>query len=167
MPAHEWTRPNTAAYTPDVNIVPWNMVKTWTTPDKIKSYTTKSSCRHMRVILRVETSPDDHPAEVPEAVLPPHDEERLVEVRVVFSQLLLLDLSNSSTKQPPVNVHGATTQQRLNCRGSSRRRVNTVSFLLVLSFPGSSWSHCPLSAHCDIVLCWNAGERRDRKFRKS
>lgn len=55
----------------------------------------------MTVILRVETSPDDHPAEVPEAVLPPHDEERLVEVRVVLSQLLLLDLSNSSKKQAP------------------------------------------------------------------
>lgn len=77
----------------------------------------------MTVILRIETSPDDHPAEVPEAVFPPNDEERLVEVRVVLSQLLLLDLSNSSKKQPLVNVYGATTQQCLNRRGSSRRRV--------------------------------------------
>ena len=41
--------------------------------------------------LRIEAGADDHSAEVPKAVLSPHDEQGLVEVRVVLPQLLLLD----------------------------------------------------------------------------
>lgn len=51
------------------------------------------------MLVRVETGSNDHPAEVPEAVLPSNNEERLVEVRVVFSQLLLLDFSNQRKKE--------------------------------------------------------------------
>lgn len=49
--------------------------------------------------LRVEASADDHPAEVPEAMLAAHDEERFVKVRVVFSQLLLLNFSDQAETQ--------------------------------------------------------------------
>lgn len=45
------------------------------------------------LILRIEASSDNHPAKVPEAVLPPHDEERLIKVRVIFPQFLFLDFS--------------------------------------------------------------------------
>lgn len=37
-----------------------------------------------KLIVHVETGSDDHSAEVPEAVLPPHYEERLVKVRMVL-----------------------------------------------------------------------------------
>lgn len=47
----------------------------------------------MRSILRIETSSNNHPTKVPEAVLPAHDEERLIKVGMVFSQFLLLDFS--------------------------------------------------------------------------
>lgn len=47
----------------------------------------------IRLILRVESSSNNHPAKVSEAVLPPHNEEWLIKVRVVFSQFLLLDFS--------------------------------------------------------------------------
>lgn len=111
----------------------------------------------MRVILRVETSPDDHPAEVPEAVLPANDEERLVEVRVVFSQLLLLDLSNSSKKQPPVNVYGATTKQRLNCNfyveeECEHRFISACSFFSWIILISLS-SLCALR-YRTVLECW-------------
>jgi len=57
-------------------------------------------------LLRVEASPDDHPAEVPEAVLSPHDEERLVKVRMVLPQLLLLDLP-ASAEEETNTIHSA------------------------------------------------------------
>lgn len=47
----------------------------------------------IRLILRVESGSNNHPAKVSEAVLPPHNEERLIKVRVIFSQFLLLDFS--------------------------------------------------------------------------
>ncbi|TNN57774.1 hypothetical protein EYF80_031958 [Liparis tanakae] len=50
-------------------------------------------------LLRVEASPDDRPAEFPEAVLSAHDEERLVKVRMVLPQLLLLDLPASAEEE--------------------------------------------------------------------
>lgn len=50
-------------------------------------------------ILRIEACPDDHPAEVPEAMLTTHDEKRLIKVRVVFPQLLLLNLSAQTSTE--------------------------------------------------------------------
>lgn len=52
----------------------------------------------IRLILRIESSSDNHPAKVPEAVLPSHNEERLIEVRMIFSQFLLLDFSAQPNK---------------------------------------------------------------------
>lgn len=36
------------------------------------------------MIVHVETGSNDHPAEVPEAVLPSHNEEWLVKVRMIL-----------------------------------------------------------------------------------
>lgn len=50
------------------------------------------------LILRIEASSNNHPAKVPEAVLPPHNEERLIKVRMIFSQFLLLDFSDQPNR---------------------------------------------------------------------
>lgn len=39
----------------------------------------------MWLILRIEASSNNHPAKIPEAVLPSHNEERLIKVRMIFS----------------------------------------------------------------------------------
>lgn len=59
----------------------------------IQSHERPLKKQHPDIILRVEASSNNHPAKVPEAMLPSHDKERLVEVRMIFSQLLLLDFS--------------------------------------------------------------------------
>lgn len=46
----------------------------------------------LEAILRIKSSPNDHPAEVPETMLTAHDEERLIKVGMVLPQLFLLDL---------------------------------------------------------------------------
>lgn len=53
---------------------------------------------NVRPILHIEAGSNNHPAKVPEAVLPTHNEERLIKVRMVFSQLLLLDFSKQATQ---------------------------------------------------------------------
>ena len=53
---------------------------------------------YKRLILRIEASSNNHPTKVPEAVLPPHDKERLIKVRMIFSQFLLLDFSAQPNK---------------------------------------------------------------------
>lgn len=66
------------------------------------------------LILRIEASSNNHPAKVPEAVLPPHNEERLIKVRMIFSQFLLLDFSTSTELgQTPV-IFVSMKQQELN-----------------------------------------------------
>lgn len=51
------------------------------------------------VILRVEASSNDHSAEVPEAVFPAYNKERLIEVWMVLPKLLLLDFSVGPTRE--------------------------------------------------------------------
>lgn len=51
----------------------------------------KQQIKTIRLILRIEASSNNHPAEVPEAVFPTHNEERFVKIWMIFSQLLFLD----------------------------------------------------------------------------
>lgn len=109
-------------------------------------------------ILRVETSSNNHPTKVPEAMLPAHDKEGLVEIRMVLPQLLLLDFparprnhrhkTSYCTLIVPVILHECVCL----C-------VHTFSSQPVLSFLGSSWSRCLLSGRCGSVPCWSAGKR--------
>lgn len=75
----------------------------------------------LRPVLRIEASSNNHPAEVPETVLTPHDKKRLIEVRMVLPQLLLLNLPAQPHKQ--------------------RRGENTSDFISITSENKPLFSH--------------------------
>lgn len=109
--------------------------------------------------LRVEASPDHHAAEVPEPVLSPHDEQGLVEVGVVLSQLLFLHLPVQGSAQ---FGGGGGCQARAGLpppawepRGALPSRC-TFSSLLAPFSPESSLSHCLPFGHFCISPCWSA-----------
>lgn len=79
---------------------------------------------NVRLILRIEASSNNHPAKVPEAVFPTHNEERLIKVRMIFSQFLLLDFSGQPHKpRYGTNNSYCMTQQGLNSDHNSRFTV--------------------------------------------
>lgn len=128
--------------------------------------------------LRIKASPYHHSAEVPESVLTANYEKGFVKIRVILSQLLLLDfpfekmyITLSVTHYPwqkyplhfvlffmlTLNTFNFI-QRTVNTENvhSNFWFLNTFSFQLVPFFLGSSLSHCLLSVHFCISLCWSA-----------
>ena len=73
-------------------------------PTSDHSQPQKADAGILMLILRIETSSNNHPAKVPESVLPADNEERLIKVGMIFSQFLLLDFSAQQDKRDGINT---------------------------------------------------------------
>lgn len=113
--------------------------------------------------LRIEACPDHHPAEVSEPVLPSDYEQRLIEVRVVLSQLFFLhfpgrgDLWESRVIRKFAIPKWESGNTAAPC---------TFSFLLAPFSPVSSLFHCLLFVRFYISLYWNARNKGKRAYQK-
>lgn len=52
--------------------------------NQVNLFVATGICINDKLILHIETGSNDHPAEVPEAVLPPHYEEWLIKVGMIL-----------------------------------------------------------------------------------
>lgn len=86
-------------------------------------------------ILRIKASANDHPAEVPEAMLTANNEKRLVKIWMVLPQLLLLNFSAQSHKHKNGrNTSYCVSQNQLKQVGWSKYSFTKTLFVWTVCF---------------------------------